>query len=117
MACAKSTQREHNPACWIACSTASGSTSCCAMPTTASSTTRSSTSPWKDPTNDLRCPRRNENLQGSGRRRRRHHRDLQGGARDELADLPWLPGSGSGRALHLRGGRLALVAPRTAERR
>ena len=55
-----------------------------------------------------------DDLQGPGRCRRRHHRDLQGRPRDQLADLPRLPGAGPRRALQLRAGRLPAVARRTA---
>ena len=72
--------------------------------------------PWKDQVNDSVTPP-SRSSQRVGRRRRRHHRDLQGGAGDQLADLPRLPGAGSGRPLQFRASRLLALARRTAHRR
>ena len=50
--CAKSTQREHNPACWIECSIALAATNCCATRTTTTSTPRPRTSRWRRQNHD-----------------------------------------------------------------
>ncbi|CAA9416566.1 MAG: 2-methylcitrate synthase, partial [uncultured Quadrisphaera sp.] len=54
--------------------------------------------------------------QGPGGSGRRHHRDLGGGAGDELADLPGPPRPGAGRAVQHRGRRAPALARRAAGR-